>query len=142
MVRIRPGTADDLPAIRRIQTAALAEPWPDLLDLATGDGGPRLSVADDGEPVGYVVALTAGHPVAYVPELAVRPDRQGEGVGSALIDALIASLDEAAFERVRLTARATDDAVRAFYRDRGFEAVERVPGHFEGGDGVVLERRL
>jgi len=142
MVRIRPGTADDLPAIRRIQTAALAEPWPDLLDLATGDGGPRLFVADDGEPVGYVVALTAGHPVAYVPELAVRPDRQGEGVGSALIDALIASLDEAAFERVRLTARATDDAVRAFYRDRGFEPVKRVPGHFEGGDGVVLERRL
>jgi len=142
MVQIRPGTADALPALRRIQTAALAEPWPALLDLTTAEQGPRCLVAHDGGPVGYVVVVTASHPVAYVPELAVRPDRQGEGIGSALLDALVASLDADGFERVRLTARVGDGAVRTFYRDRGFEAVERVPDHFEDGDGVVLERRL
>jgi len=142
MVLIRPGTTDDLASLRRIQAAALAEPWPALLDLATAEQGPRCLVADDGEPVGYVVAVTAGHPVAYVPELAVRRDRQREGVGSALIDDLAAELANEGYERIRLTARADDEPVLAFYRDRGFEAVETVTDHFETGDGLVLRRRL
>ncbi len=142
MATIRPGTAADLPVLREIQTAALTEPWPAVLELALEDGGPTLLVLDDGSPVGYVVAVTAAHPDAYVPELAVVPDRQGEGLGSALLESLLGDLDDHGFGRVRLTARADDDRVRSFYRVHGFEPVEHVADHFEDGDGVVLQRQF
>jgi ribosomal-protein-alanine N-acetyltransferase len=149
MATVRRGTEGDLPAIRRIQTAALAEPWPAVLDLAAGDGGPRLRVVEAGtktspahQPVGYVVTVTAGHPEAYVPELAILPDRQGEGLGSTLLSSLLAELADDGFQRVRLTARAEDERARSFYEDHGFEPVDRVADHFEDGDGVVLEHRF
>jgi ribosomal-protein-alanine N-acetyltransferase len=142
MATVRPGTEADLPLLRRIQTAALTDPWPDLLDLALENGGPELRVVDDGSPVGYVVAMTAAAPVAYVPELAVEPTRQGEGLGSALLESLLGELDDDGVGRVRLTARADDDRVRSFYRVHGFEPVDHVADHFEDGDGVVLQRQF
>lgn len=142
MVTVRAGEVADRPILRGIQAAALAEPWPAILDLAAGEGGPRLLVVDDGGPVGYAVAVTASHPDAYVPELAIHPDRQGAGLGSRLLEALLADLAEAGFERVRLTARADDEAVLAFYRGHGFAVVERVADHFDHGDGVVMERTV
>lgn len=142
MATVRPATDDDRPTLRAIQAATLAEPSPALLDLAVGDGGPRLRVIDAGEPVGYVLAVTAAHPVAYVAELAVTPAHQGSGFGARLLEALIAELAEEGFERVRLTTRVGDERVRRFYRERGFEPVDRVADHFEAGDGVVLERSI
>lgn len=140
--RVRPGERPDLPHLRRIQTAALAEPAPDLLRAAADDGPPGLLVADDGGPIGYAVLVTGQ--VAYLPELAVAPTRHGEGVGTALLESVVANLRRRAAgpDRLRVTAHAGDDRVRRFYQSRGFEVVERVPGFFESGDGVAMVRDL
>jgi ribosomal-protein-alanine N-acetyltransferase len=140
MPRVRAGEAADLPSLRRIQAAALAEPWPELLALAAGDG-PKLRVVETRRPVGYAVVLTASR-TAYLPELAVDPAAQGQGLGSRLLESVVDELAGEGTERVRLTARAADDRAQSFYEAHGFEAVDRVTEHFAAGDGVVYERRL
>ncbi|MFB6297225.1 MAG: GNAT family N-acetyltransferase [Salinirussus sp.] len=136
---VRRGQPADLPRLRAIQAAAVAEPWPEL--LAARQPGPiELFVAVDGRPVGYATVVAPGG-VAYLPELAVAPGRQGEGFGTALLDAVAAAVG-ADHAELRLTVRATDHRVQSFYDDRGFERLDRLPDHFEAGDGYLLRRAL
>lgn len=72
----------------------------DLTRALRADAGfvPRLSlVADDaGEVVGHVICTrgdVAGRPVLGLGPLAVRPDRQRGGVGSALVHAVLGAAD-------------------------------------------------
>lgn len=135
---IREGRPDDWPRLRRIQATALSDPWPELLELALGEPSLVL-VLDREEPIGYALVVPDGD-VAYLAEFAVAPDRQGEGNGTVLMRALLDRLDAEGIETVRLTARADDERVHAFYRKFGFEIVDEVPDHYEAADGLVFER--
>jgi ribosomal-protein-alanine N-acetyltransferase len=138
---IREGRPADEPRLRAIQSAALDEPWPDLLDVAV-EGDPRLLVRDLGQgPIAYALVVP-DHPVAYLAELAVAPPLQGEGHGTQLLAALLTRLQANGFETVRLTARADDQRVRSFYDSFDFEVVEELPDHYDDGDGVLLVRSL
>ncbi|MFB6139412.1 MAG: GNAT family N-acetyltransferase [Halosimplex sp.] len=155
--RVREGRADDLPTLRAIQTAVLAEPWRELLSVAV-DGPPVLLVAvesggepeteaesarDPAAPVGYALAITDGDgEAAYLAELAVAPDSQGEGYGSALLDALVERFRADGAAELRVTVRLVDERAREFYRERGFERRELLPDHYESGDGALLVRDL
>lgn len=141
MSRIREGRPDDLPRLRAIQAATLAEPWPELLEAAT-DGPPALYVVCEDRPVGYAAVVGGPDGVAYVPELAVHPARQDRGLGSRLMDWLCDRLAADGYRKLRLTARAGDERARRFYREHDFEKLDRLPDHFENGDGVVLARPL
>lgn len=138
-MRVRDGTPEDLPRLRAIQVA-LAEPWPELLSVAARSPVGLYLVEDD-DPVGYAIVVAAGD-VAYVPEFAVHPDRQGEGYGSQLMSSLVDRLANEGYGRLRLTVRAGDERARNFYADHGFERVDRLPDHFEDGDGLLLARPL
>jgi ribosomal protein S18 acetylase RimI-like enzyme len=141
---VRPARPADAAPLRGLQRAAIADPAPELLELAlatAGDAsdGPRCPVAVAGggpQPVGYALALEDGA-ICYVAELAVAAAHRRRGHGTALVDALAA--DTAAGE-LRLTVRADDGGARKFYAARGFEAV----GHTDrfDGDGLVLAREL
>ena len=135
MTTVREGRPADLPRLRAIQSA-LAEPWPELLETAT-DGPLPLFVLDDGGPVGYALVVGESDGVAYVPEFAVHPDRQGEGYGSELMDWLRDRL-AGEYTELRLTVAASDERARGFYRSHGFEQVERLEDNFESGDGLLL----
>jgi len=139
---IREAVTADEPRLRAIQSAALDDPWAELLDVAI-DGHPHVLVVDEGEgPIAYTLTVP-DHPVAYVAELAVAPAMQGQGYGTELLSALLDRLRERGFETVRLTARADDERVRSFYDDFGFTAVDELPEHYDdGGDGVLLAREL
>ena len=82
--------------------------------------------AGDPDPVGFVgFSLERGDydrdaVRGTVSNLFVRPDRRGEGVGAALLDAAERALVEAGAERVALEALADNDRARAFYADRGY----------------------
>jgi len=132
---IREGRPEDLPRLRTIQST-LAEPWPELLETATR-GPPLLYVVSEGEPVGYAIVLGEDG-VAYVPELAIHPQRQGEGFGSELLAWLRDHLAEEGYAELRLTVQASDERARGFYDDHGFERVDRLDGHFDSGDGLLL----
>jgi ribosomal-protein-alanine N-acetyltransferase len=139
MSRVRPVEPGDGPAVRRIQSRAIAEPWPALLETAL-DGSVPLFVLDDGGPVGYAIVVPGRGGVVYVPELAVHPDRQGEGHGSRLLSALCDRFED--HDEMRLTVRDTDRGARRFYERHDFAPIERVEDHFESGDGLLLSRPL
>ncbi|MHC1557981.1 GNAT family N-acetyltransferase [Actinomycetospora sp. C-140] len=96
----------DIPAVRAVVAAAFAgddgaEPIEvGLLDRLRDDDGwlPAFSLVaeDGGDVVGHVVA-TRGHvgdrPALGVGPVAVRPDHQGRGVGSALMHAVLAAAE-------------------------------------------------
>ena len=147
--------------LTRVQ-AALAEPNPALLAAALGgtasartdspelpsqDAGPAraangplsvLACAVGGTPVGYAIVLSGD--TVYLPELAVRPDRQREGHGTALVRAVCERYRSRS--TVRLAVAASDQDARRFYARLRFAPVDRLPGHFESGDALVLERAL
>lgn len=141
MTEIRKAETTDLPRLSEIQSTALAEYSPPLLEAAVDGPLSALVVADD-EPLGYVIVLTDGSSVAYVPELAIAPDRQGESYGSRLLRALVNDLRAEGYAELRLTVRVVDSAAREFYAAHGFESRDRLPSHFEAGDGLLLVRPL
>lgn len=144
---IRDGHPEDLAALKAIQSSALDETWPELLELAV-DGPQPLLVLTEGTgdatrdtPVAYALAIEADT-VAYLAEFAVAPGAQGEGHGSTLMGALLARFREDGLAEVRLTARADDEGVHAFYERFGFEGRQRVPDHYADGDGLLFVRTL
>ena len=120
---VRRELAADVAAVRAVVAAAF--PVPDgavepveagLLDALRDDPGwlPAFSlVAVDrgGEVVGHGVATRGdvdGHSVLGLGPIAVRPDRQGHGVGTALVHALLAA------------AEACDEVLVALLGEPGF----------------------
>lgn len=140
MVEIREGRPADRDRLKQIQAEVLAESWPELLESALS-GLPPLYVVGR-EPMGYAIVIPGTGDAAYLPELAIAPEHQGEGYGSALLERIAAELQEAEYEELRLTVRADDTTVREFYRDHGFEQLERLPDHFEECDGLLLKQDL
>lgn len=137
---VRQGQPTDHIRLREIQQAALAEPWPELLETAV-DGTLQFFVVTDNHPVGYAIVIGSDD-VAQLPEIAVHPDRQREGFGSELMTAVCDRLVADGYEVVRLTVRAVDDGARAFYEGHGFTEQNRLSDHYEDSDGLVLERQL
>ncbi len=133
-------TAADGRRLRSIQAAALDEPWPALLD-PRAPIDPQLWVIED-PPSGYAAVLTAAAPAAHLAELAIVPERHGEGLGSALLEAVATDLAAEGYERLRLTTPADEPRLRRFYERHGFDRRQRLPDRFSGRDGLLLERPL
>lgn len=91
-VTIERGTARDREAVLALDHRTFDEFWrldeDGLTDALEATPISRLRVVRDPEIVGYAVAGRAGHQ-GFLQRLAVDPDRQGSGMGSALVhDAL------------------------------------------------------
>ena len=80
---------------------------------------------------------------AHLVLFAVRPQRQRQGLGSALLLWLEASARIAGSKRVRLEARRDNDAARSFYNEHGYHELV-IKSHLYSGvlDGIKLEKWL
>lgn len=100
-VTLREMTAADLPAVLDLEHALFGdEAWTEGMlasELAGVASGRYYLVAEDGaELAGYAGLLTPGGGQADVLTLAVAAPRQGQGLGAALLDALLAEAGGAA----------------------------------------------
>ena len=159
-VRLRPMTADDLPAVMVLEEELFApdtwtvEMYRDELSRAEtrfylvaefhleGDEGDD-EVAPDVGPVmvGYG-GLIAYDDEAHVATLGVTKALQGEGVGSLLLDALLAEADKRS-PVVLLEVRAENARAQGLYARRGFVEIGRRHGYYQpsGADAVVMKRK-
>lgn len=124
--RVRRARPTDGTRLRRLQSL-LPRRSPDLLDYGLAVGDVLVSTAD-GAVVGYVLPVSGDG--VHVAELVVAESHRREGHASALLDAVCDSLDDG--DEITLAVAPDNEGARAFYRDYGFEAVERREDYFEG----------
>ena len=157
-VRLRPMTAEDLPAVMVLEEELFApDTWTEAMyrdELSRGDtryyvvAEFHLEGEDDDEPeggapvlVGYA-GLIAYDDEAHVATLGVAKALQGEGVGSLLLDDLLAEADKRS-PVVLLEVRADNAVAQQLYARRGFEEIGRRRGYYQpsGDDAVVMKRK-
>lgn len=108
------------------------------------DDGAFVVAVDDTEREARIVAFA--HAVVAAdgtrPTLArlyVRPGDWGRGVGTRLLDRVVADLDtDASHESLSAIVFANNTVGRAFYEARGFDVVGRRTEEFEGNDHEEL----
>jgi ribosomal protein S18 acetylase RimI-like enzyme len=147
---IRPLIPADLPALRAVIAANDLFP-PEMLDDMAA---PFLTDAED---AGFWLTDEADGPVglAYcVPErltsgtwnlllIAVHPDRQGQGRGTALMQAVEAALAARGARILLVETSGLPDYARsrAFYRRLGFGEEARIRDFYRAGDDKVVFRK-
>lgn len=79
---------------------------------------------------------------AHLLLMAVHSSRMRRGVGSALLDWLDATVRTAGIATIRVEARETNFAARAFYDKHGYRQVELLRGYYEGRDDAVVLKKV
>jgi ribosomal-protein-alanine N-acetyltransferase len=157
-VRLRPMTIEDLPGVMVLEEELFApDTWTEAMyrdELSRPDtrfyvvAEFHLEGADDEEDavtepvmVGYG-GLIAYDDEAHVATLGVTKALQGEGVGSMLLDALLAEADKRS-PVVLLEVRADNEVAQRLYQRRGFTEIGRRRGYYQpsGADAVVMRRK-
>ena len=149
-VRLRPMTPADLPVILELEEALFApDTWTAAMyrdELAQPDTRHYLVAEDEPAAGGRASVVGYGGLIAYDDEahiatLGVATDRQGEGLGALLLDALLAEADSRS-PVVLLEVRADNEVAQGLYRRRGFAEVGRRRRYYQpsGTDAVVMKR--
>jgi L-amino acid N-acyltransferase YncA len=157
VVEIRPLTLDDWPRIRAIFAEGIAtgnatfetEPpsWEEF--DATHLPDHRLVAVKSGEVVGWIALAPTSSRSCYAgvveDSVYVAEEARGRGVGAALLDALIASADEAGLWTIEAGTFPENVATIALHERAGFRLVgrrERI-AQLDGvwRDTILLERR-
>ncbi|MCW2742374.1 MAG: ribosomal-protein-alanine acetyltransferase [Blastococcus sp.] len=158
-VRLRRMTADDLPAVMVLEEELFApDTWTEAMyrdEISHADtryyvvAEFHLEGEDDDEEAGPTDPVMVGYggliaydDEAHVATLGVTKALQGEGVGSLLLDDLLAEADRRS-PVVLLEVRADNEAAQHLYRKRGFEEIGRRRGYYRpsGADAVVMKRK-
>ncbi len=146
-MRVRFGRRTDLPAIAAIEAASFSYPWSsDLLAAYLDDEGTVVLVAEEGPPIGFLIACrerAADVPVFHIHDLAVAPPHRRRGAASALLGELIRIAVAEGITILRLEVRIPNEAARRFYERHGFRATRRLGQYYEdGGDALRMELDL
>jgi [ribosomal protein S18]-alanine N-acetyltransferase len=146
-VLLRPMRWWDVEQVIAIERAVFAaDPWSEAgfwSELAGVPSTRYYVVAQDGaDLVGYA-GLLAVPPEADVQTVAVRPDRQGRGLGRTLVLELLAEAGRRACTAVALEVREENAAARHLYTSLGFDQVASRRGYYgPGADALILRRTL
>jgi ribosomal protein S18 acetylase RimI-like enzyme len=80
-----------------------------------------------GRSLGFVVVTEVARRQGHLPQVAVRPDCQGQGIGRGLLDYSLRRLAERGFETLSLIVSRANDRALALYRAMGFQSVLGFP---------------
>jgi ribosomal-protein-alanine N-acetyltransferase len=147
-VKLRPMSVDDLPAVLALEEELFApDTWTAAMyrdELSRRDTRYYLVAEEDGDGTATVVGyagLIAYDDEAHVATLGVAGERQGEGIGAHLLDALLDEADRRS-PVVLLEVRADNEVAQGLYRRRGFAEIGRRRGYYQpsGTDAVVMKR--
>ena len=83
------------------------------------------------KPIGFVIVKEVGENIPYLWSIAVKPERQKEGVGIQLLAHVCTK-----YKTLELHCRA-DSFVQKLYFDHGFRVIEVVKSYYKMGDKFV-----
>jgi len=135
----------DLPAVMAVEAQAYSHPWSQGNFIDSLAAGHLAEVLTDDALVGYFVAME-GVDELHLLNLTVAPARQGEGHGSALLEAVLAHAHGRQLATVWLEVRASNARARALYARRGFDEAGLRRGYYPAArgreDAVVMRRAV
>ena len=139
-MRIEPMTAAHLDGIAAIERECFAHPWTrdDLEAALDNQNSVFLAATENGEVIGYIgaeVIIDEG----YIYNVAVTEKRRGQGVGSALIEALVNYAKRSSLCFLTLEVRESNERARSLYGHFGFiKAGERKAYYTDPTENAVL----
>jgi ribosomal protein S18 acetylase RimI-like enzyme len=122
-VQIRPVHSDDMPELAAIEADAFEPLWRHSVAalLAARQSALSFDVAWlDGRIVGFQYS-TPGEVGAHLSRLTVRPEVQGQGIGSALLQTAVVDYGRQGFRQVALNTQADNMPSRRLYEKFGFK---------------------
>ena len=146
LAQIRPGRAEDIPALHAIlrESPETVDWLPEIGTAGAAAAGTLLLVSESlGEIIGFVVGRQVVDE-GEVLNIAVRRGGRRNGVGSALLSAILAIFRDQKAARVFLEVRESNAAAIAFYQQSGFRRVGSRPGYYHHPDetALILELKL
>ena len=142
-MEIRKMTAREVPQVAELEKLCFAMPWSEKSVAGELDNPLALwLVAMDGESLaGYVGSQTVMDETDMM-NLAVTPQFRRQGVGEALVNALVASLKEMGSRCLTLEVRDSNEAARALYGKLGFREIGRRRGYYRDPreDALILRK--
>ena len=144
---IRAMTADDIAAVDVLERALFpVDAWPLQMfhdELSQADTRSYYVACDsDGTVIGYA-GLMSVLPIADVQTIAVAPEAEGAGIGSALLATLIDEAKSRGAEDVLLEVRADNPRAQRLYRWFGFEQIHIRPRYYrDGADALIMRLAL
>lgn len=146
-VSVAPATPAQLPAIAQLEAETFGpSAWSraDVLAAPRAPGALCLCAQTPaGEVAGYLFATLVADDL-HINTLAVRPTCRRQGVGAALVKALLARGRAAGGTLCTLEVRGSNRGAVALYRRLGFAAAGRRPRFYRhpAEDALLLQRRL
>jgi [ribosomal protein S18]-alanine N-acetyltransferase len=147
-IALRPMTEADLDAVAALDQAVFGrESWTRQMLVGELEQQPAsryyLVAEDDGSIAGYAGLLGAGWQ-GDVLTIAVASDRRGQGIGSALLEALLAEASRRGCTEVFLEVRTDNRRAQKLYRRYNFAGIGIRRGYYQpsGADALVMRRTL
>ncbi len=145
-VVLRGMDAGDLAVVHALEVRLFpVDAWPLQMfhdELAQQDTRHYLVAEVQGQIVGYA-GLMCIEPIADVQTIAVVPEQEGRGIGSALLAELIAESRRRRAEDVLLEVRADNPRAQQLYRRFGFEQIHIRPRYYRDGvDALIMRLQL
>lgn len=142
---IRKMNLGDVSAIAELEKLCFSDPWSE--NSIASEVENRLSywlVAEvDGVVAGYVGSQTVLD-ASDMMNLAVSPDYRRQGIGQALVNALVEHLQQNKVIALLLEVRVSNTPAIALYESLGFEQVGRRPKYYHNPreDALILRKEL
>ena len=146
-VALRRAAPADLAEVAALERTCYGDPWPATAFASLPDNSrvfftvARQDLRD--RLAGYVIAwyvMDEGE----LANLAVAPDARGQGIGRALLDAMLTDASRRGIAQVYLEVRESNIAARKLYSSREFEEVGRRKGYYRSPveDALILRHTL
>ncbi len=142
---IRPMNESHVSAVAELEKLCFSAPWSQRSIASELENQLSLWLVEEreGVVVGYVGSQSVP-PEADVMNVAVSPAYRRQGIGRALMEALISELSARGMESLTLEVRASNEAAIALYEALGFLQVGRRPNYYQDPkeDALILRKEL
>lgn len=129
--------------IAKIEKECFSSPWSESAILSSVEEGAEILVyVKNRKTVGYVGLLTSLDE-GYIANLGVKEECRREGIGQALVSAVLERADGLALSFVSLEVRVSNSAAISLYEKMGFEKVGVRPKFYTlpNEDAFIMTKR-
>lgn len=120
-MRIRQMTAEDIPAVAKIEKECFSQPWSEQ-GFLDGMKNAVFFVAEDPQIVGYI-GMYRMPPEGEITNVAVTQKMRGKGYGRELLLTMQRWAAEHEIDRIILEVRSKNEPAIQLYRTYGFEKI-------------------